>query len=85
MTDDPIERATKEALQSAGVRFECNVRATNGRFLDFYLPDFDLYIEVKQFHSERITTQIAGLENVIVIQGRPAAAAFRALLEARGL
>lgn len=52
------------------------------RPLDFYVPSLDLYIEVKQFSSDRTARQIAGLTNVILIQGIPAAMAFAALIRA---
>lgn len=35
--------------------------------LDFYLPDYDVYIELKRFHSHRITEQMARAKNVIAI------------------
>jgi len=37
--------------------------------LDFYLPDFNVYIECKRFHTERIKDQIERAPDVIVIQG----------------
>jgi len=38
--------------------------------LDFYLPDFDVYIECKQMSSDRTIDQLASQDNVIVIQGK---------------
>jgi len=68
---DPLEEALADALRSAGVRF---VREGHGIpvALDFYLPDFDLYLEVKRFHSDRIARQMSLADNVIAIQGQPA-------------
>jgi len=37
--------------------------------LDFYLPYYGIYIEVKRFHSDRISKQLQYADNVIVIQG----------------
>jgi NMD protein affecting ribosome stability and mRNA decay len=47
--------------------------------LDFYIPEKDVYIEVKQFHSDRIVKQMASKENVIVLQGRKAIQFFNSL------
>lgn len=38
--------------------------------LDFYLPDYYIYIEVKQFHADRVAKQLAAQDNVILLQGR---------------
>lgn len=77
---DPIEAIVASALTSAGVAFERDGANTSRPPLDFYLPDFDLYIEVKQFHSDRIAGQMAKAENVIAIQGRAAALAFARMI-----
>ena len=37
--------------------------------LDFYIPEFDVYIECKQMHSERTISQLSSAENIILIQG----------------
>lgn len=37
--------------------------------LDFYLPDYDVYIEVKNAYTERVKSQLASQKNVILIQG----------------
>ena len=66
---DPLEEALAQALKQAGIAF---VRERGGLIpvgLDFYLPDHDLYIEVKRFHSDRIGPQMARAANVIAIQG----------------
>lgn len=65
---DPMEKIIEEALASAGVRFERN--ALN---LDFLIKDYDVYIEVKQFHSNRIAEQMSRAENVIAVQGKTSA------------
>lgn len=63
---DPMEEATEKWLLTNGIRYE---RMDAGIGLDFFLPDFDLYIEVKRFHSPRIGEQMSRAENVIAIQG----------------
>jgi len=70
LPSDPMERIIAAALQDAGISY---VReAYNEARLDFYLPDFDTHIEVKQFHSERIGEQMERANNVIAVQGRTA-------------
>lgn len=44
--------------------------------LDFYLPAFGIYIEVKQYHTERVGRQLAHQDEVILIQGKKALAFF---------
>ncbi len=76
---DPIELIVAEGLIAAGIRYE---REESGHLLDFYLPDFAIYIEVKQFPTERSFSQLAKSEhlNTILIQGRHAAHAFVRLI-----
>lgn len=79
MSRDPIEAIIREALTKAHIRFiEGN---ENDACLDFFLPDHGIYIEVKQFHSERISEQMSRADNVIAIQGKLAAEMFAAALE----
>ena len=75
---DPMERLIEEARTQAGLNFTMEDR-NSGRpsqdgdiSLDFHLVDVDIYIEVKQFYSERTGRQLAQAENVIVAQGRRA-------------
>lgn len=63
---DPMEEITERWLLTNRIAYE---RADAGLGLDFYLKDFDLYIEVKRFHSPRIGEQMSRAENVIAIQG----------------
>ena len=78
------ERTVRKALCERGVRFTeegfGNGPGDSGQTLDFHLPDYDLYIEVKRFHSPRIADQMARHQNVIAIQELEAAKAFAALL-----
>lgn len=76
-TRDPMEAATAEVLALAGVRYHREHRESG---LDFYLPDFDVYIEVKQFHSDRIAAQMSRRRNVIAIQGLGSLDALKKLL-----
>lgn len=78
-TLDPVEVEVRSALAIRGVDFveEEDPRAKN---LDFYLPDYDLHIEVKQFHSDRSNEQLRRASNIILIQGMEAARTFTYLL-----
>lgn len=76
---DPIERIVAEALTAAGIRFETHYGVHHGA-PDFLLPDHGVYIECKQFYTERTAKQMASVPNVIVIQGRKAAEAFASMI-----
>lgn len=81
-TADPVEREVALTLAKHGIRYHRDLRhPMTGRVLDFFLIDHDLFVEVKQFHTDRLEQQIAGVTNVLVVQGMPAAKAFGALLE----
>lgn len=72
---DPMESKLAAILDGLGVSY---VRDDAVSGLDFYLPDYDLYIGVKQFHSDRIAEQMARRPNVIAIQGMESLYAFLA-------
>lgn len=77
-SDDPMERLIRDALQVSGVRFIEGDK--NGVGLDFHLPEHDFFIEVKQFHSDRISRQMKRADNVIVAQGRGAVEALARMI-----
>lgn len=78
--ENPIERSIALALSSAGVRFEHDSSGkTKG--LDFYLPDYNLYIECKAFGTPRTEEQLKRSENIIVVQGKTSASFIAMLLE----
>lgn len=66
--NDPLEIAVAEILDKAGIRY-IHESQNNGSRLDFYLPDHDLYIEVKKYHTPRVDSQLATKDNIILIQG----------------
>lgn len=78
-TDDPMELIIADGLHRAGVRFvhESDNKDQN---LDFWLPDSGIYIECKQFPTDRTSAQIAPFSDVIVIQGRAAAHLFVSMI-----
>jgi hypothetical protein len=50
--------------------------------LDFFLPAFDTYVEVKQFHTDRIAEQVSRVQpprGCIVIVGESGVRAFIAI------
>ena len=71
MISDPIEAIVATALTSSGIRYQHELFG----HLDFYLPDYEIEIECKQFHSDRISEQMSRHKNVIAIQGKEAALA----------
>ena len=62
-----MERCIAHALDAAGIQYftEYEDRA----LLDFYLPEPDLYIEVKSGPTERLARQMSQASNVIAVQG----------------
>ena len=81
MTDriaDPIECMVAAALDAAGVTY---IQGRANGDPDFILPDLGLEIECKQFYSERAVRQLAGKENIILVQGRTAAAGLLTMMK----
>lgn len=62
---DPMERLVFDALLMSGIDFIYGPENN----LDFYIPSKDVYIEVKQMHSNRISEQMSRAPNVIAVQG----------------
>ena len=69
---DPMERIIEQALNEAGIIFVTDQGGANETRLDFYLPTYDVAIEVKRFYSARTSEQMARAPNVIVAQGETA-------------
>lgn len=76
---DPMELIISAALKREGFAYS-DERSPQNKGLDFYLPEYGLHIEVKQFHSDRIAEQMSRAENVIVAQGRGPVEFLAALL-----
>lgn len=76
---DPVEAIVRDGLTKAGIAFveEEDPRALR---LDFFVPAFNVHIEVKQFHTDRISEQMSRAPNVIAIQGTEAAVFFAAAI-----
>lgn len=75
---NPMEKIIERALLGGGHRYE---RGESTGALDFHLTDRGVYIEVKQFHSDRISRQMASQKNVIAVQGEEAVRFLAELLE----
>lgn len=75
---DPMERKVLAALRE--LQTPIAMDSNTPPHLDFYLPEFDVHIEVKQFHSDRIAEQMSRVDNVIVIQGLIAAEFFASIV-----
>lgn len=67
ITDD-LELRVIDVLNRKQVEFIHESKGNNQR-LDFYLPDYDVYIEVKKFHTDRVLDQLNSQNNIILIQG----------------
>lgn len=77
---DHTEKRIAAILNRLHIEFVHESQDKNQK-LDFYLPDYDIFIEVKRFYSKRIAGQISGHENVIVIQGVASVAFLEIILE----
>lgn len=66
---DHLESEVADTLENAGIDF-IHESESKDQQLDFYLPNYDVYIEVKQYHSDRILKQLGSKDNVIVLQGK---------------
>lgn len=75
---DPVEKIIADALDGAGIAYKCGYERYA---LDFELVGIGVYIECKQFHSDRISDQMARHENVIAIQGIHAARTFAKMIK----
>lgn len=77
LPNDPVERIIADALNNLGIEWE--QQQHNGA-LDFFLPNYNLHIECKQFYTERVTKQLELYPDVVLIQGRKAAEQFAIML-----
>lgn len=68
---DHLEKSLADFLASKDIGF-VHESQNKDQILDFYLPGFGIYIEVKQYHAERVAKQLASQEEVILIQGKKA-------------
>lgn len=76
---DWLEKEVAELLTKRGIDF-IHESQNNGSNLDFYLPSYDVYIEVKQYHTDRVINQLSKKDNVILIQGKKSISFLKAIL-----
>ena len=78
--DDPLEHNFEAILVSLGVDYTRPER--DGDHLDFYLPDFDLAVEVKAAPTKRLHRQLTASRHgdVLVLVGFDAVEKFRQFL-----
>ncbi len=81
-TTDPMEQLIEQALLDAGIAYTTDRGGGNAARLDFHLTTLDLYIEVKRWHSDRASVQLARAPNVILAQGEPAVRWLASLIRA---
>jgi len=77
---DPLESQIAAALDEAGIVYFTDYEGKSPANMDFYLPTYDLYLEIKGGHSDRISGQMARHPNVIAIQGMKSVAFIVKLL-----
>jgi len=77
---DYLEKDVADILEGFNVRYVHEYEDHKLK-LDFYLPDYDVYIEVKRFHAERSNRQLKSQDNVILIQGKNSIVFLKSLLE----
>jgi hypothetical protein len=77
---DPLEAEIQQALAMTDIAY---VRESKeSKFLDFYLPEYGVHLEVKGGSTPRIADQCERDHNVIVIQGMKSAKFIFKLLDA---
>lgn len=76
---DFLEKEIAETLSASDIRFIHESKGKNQR-LDFFLPDHNVYIEIKQYHTDRINEQLKLKENIILLQGKKSVRLFKELL-----
>lgn len=76
---DPVEKVVSLGLIKAGIKFQHESEQNSNAYLqslDFFLPEYGIYLECKRFHTDRISDQMSRSDNVIAIQGMGAAEFF---------
>jgi len=73
MVLNPLEKKVMEILDKYKIKYfheSDKCKSDKNQRLDFYLPDYDVYIEVKAGYTERSDSQLKAHEAVILIQDR---------------
>lgn len=77
MIVDPVEKTVAEALDAVGVKY-VHEQQNHAQKLDFYLPEYGIFIECKASSTPRTEKQIEG-KKVILVQTKEAAECFKLL------
>jgi hypothetical protein len=72
---DFLEKEVATALDEVGIDY-LHASEVPGQLLDFYIKDYHIYIEIKQYFTDRIIKQLAVHEEVILLQGKKAVRFF---------
>ena len=75
-----MEQRIAAALDAAGLEYRTDFEGAVPEHLDFYLPTFGVFIEVKGGHSFRISNQMTRAANVVVLQGEKSVELFADLI-----
>ena len=88
MSACPLERRFEAFLIERGIKFTRPERDTSDPTnLDYFLPGFRTYVEIKQFHTERIAEQLSHVKKpngCIVLLGEMGLNAFLELAKGSG-
>lgn len=63
----PVELSIAKMLDGLNIKYLTEIE--NEKTLDFYLPDYDIYIECAYFYSDRKIEQLSRAKKVIYVQG----------------
>lgn len=74
-----LELEVANVLTDNGIEF-IHESQLPGQSLDFFLPQFNVYLEVKEYYSERSSKQLQRSDDIILIQGKKALYAFLAMV-----
>lgn len=80
MLKDPVEREMQELLDYLGIPYRLEKEGGKHK-LDFDCGN--VFIEVKQFHTDRLSEQMARAPNVIAFQGIESIRFLRRYIEAK--
>ena len=76
---DDLEKTVADTLDEVGIEY-VHESEDKEQCLDFYLPFFDVYLEIKKFHADRISNQMKSRDNVIAIQGAASVTLLKTIL-----
>jgi hypothetical protein len=77
---DPVEKVIADVLDKKKIKY-LHELDNKGPAIDFYLPEYNLYVECKRYYTERSALQLKANDNIILIQGLDAAKSFALMLE----